>query len=319
MSRRDYYEILGVSRDASADALKSAHRRLARQWHPDVNKSAQAQKRFAEVQEAYDILSDPKKRQAYDRFGRVGVGSAGGVRAGRAARGGWSPVGGGFDPAGGGFGADIDVGGIFEQMFGRSGARGRPGASASTGGSRRGADRTHTLEVTFRTAIKGGKEPLRFGDPASGQAETIEVTIPRGVRDGTRLRIRGRGHAGPFGGPPGDLILKIRVGPHPYYTRNNLDVSMEVPINVAEAALGATVTVPTLRGRVDLKIPPGTHSGQKLRVAGHGIQDAKGNRGDFFATIAIHAPGQLSPDDVAAFERLGASLPDPRTGEPWDD
>ncbi|MCC6908526.1 MAG: DnaJ domain-containing protein [Phycisphaerales bacterium] len=321
MSQRDYYDVLGVSRDASADEIKKAHRRLVRQWHPDRNKAPDAATKFAEIQEAYDNLSDPEKRKNYDRFGHTrgpagfGGGAPGGGRTYT-----WSSSGqpGGFNVEDVDFGGGGDVGSIFEELFGRArrggaagGRRGRGAAPAA-----RGQDISHTIDITFDTAIRGGKEPLRLS--RGDQTETIEVTIPPGIADGAKLRLRGKGQPSPMGGESGDLILTIRVGKHPYYRREGNDIYLDLPITIAEGVEGATVQVPTPQGPVSLKVPPGANTGQKLRITGRGVKMSDGRSGDFYAVIAVQTPKGLSADDREFIVSLGERLPNPRRGQPWE-
>ncbi len=321
MSQRDYYEVLGVPRSASADEIKKAHRRLVREWHPDRNKSPDAAKRFAEIQEAYDHLSDPEKRKTYDRFGHTrgpaGVGGAPG--GGRTYT--WTSTGGpggGFDAEGFDFGAGGDVGSIFEELFGRSrrGGAGRGRGARAAAPAMRGEDIPHTLDITFDTALRGGKESLRL--MRGNESETIEITIPPAISDGAKLRLRGKGQPSPSGGESGDLILTIRVGKHPWYRREGLDVYLDVPITIAEAVSGATVQVPTPQGSVSLKVPAGANSGQKLRLSGRGAQTADGKRGDFYAVVQVQTPRDLSSADRDLIARLADRLPNPRRGQPWE-
>jgi DnaJ-class molecular chaperone len=334
--RRDYYEILGVERSANQEQIRKAYRKLARQFHPDVNKEADAAKKFSEVQEAYDVISDDEKRKNYDRFGHTGVAGFGGPGAshpgaghGRAARGpsGWTNV--------GGQGVEAeDLGEIFEQMFG--GGRGSPfGAGFGGPGGRsagaasrahaqpqRGVDQEHSITVTFLTAALGGTEHIRIG--ADGSASTISVKIPPGIESGAKLRVRGKGSAGRAGGSAGDLLLSVQVGSHPYFRREGLDIIVDVPITIAEAVLGVKVTVPLLPvdGRtstVEIKIPSGTSSGARLRVKSKGITDAKGRSGDYYAVVGITAPAVsgLSQEEVQAMEKITQRLPNPRENAPW--
>ncbi|MFG0330160.1 MAG: DnaJ C-terminal domain-containing protein [Phycisphaerales bacterium] len=331
MAKRDYYDILGVKRGASAEELKKAYRKLARELHPDVNKAPDAAEKFAEVQEAYDILSDEEKRKAYDRFGHVGVGGASGFGSGDggARTYSWSSTGG--VGGSGGEGAGVDLGSIFEEFFGRgrSSGGGHAGAGRGPGGfggggrggrgskarTQRGRDVTHTLTITFHTAIHGGKEQFRLS--RGGEVETIDVTIPKGIADGAKLRLRGQGYPSPTGGEAGDLMLTIKVAPHPYYQRDGDDILLETPITFVEAALGASITLPTLKGEVTVKVPAGANSGQKLRIPGHGVEKADGSKGDFFAVLKIVSPKGLGDEDRAALESLGERLPSPRRGAPW--
>jgi len=330
MSQRDYYDILGVSRTASDDEIKKAHRRLARKWHPDVNQSDDASKRFGEIQEAYDILSDEKKREAYDRFGHVGVGSAGPPPRSGAGGFEWSDFvgdgGGGFNVGGpGGSGGSVnDFGSLFEQLLGAGGGRpGHHGQSPFQNRSaqphtppRKGRNLEHTITVGFLVAANGGKEKIRLR--RDGKDQTIDITIPRGVEDGTKLRLRGKGHPGEHGQPAGDLLLRIQIAPHPYYRRDGLDISMDVPITIAEAALGVSISLPTLKDRVTIKVPPGTGSGRKLRVSGHGMTNESGKAGDFYAVISIEAPAELAESDREVLREFGGRLENPRCGGAWE-
>ncbi len=330
---RDYYEILGVSRTASQEDIRKAYRQLARQYHPDVNKDPDASQRFSEVTEAYDVLSDAEKRKQYDRFGRAGVGaSAAGGGAGPGPDGGsrvhWSTGGGaqGFDPG--------ELNDIFEGIFGGgggmggspfgAGARGqaRPGGpgfrSAAGPTPRAGRDVSHTVTVTFMTAAFGGTENLRL-TAEGGRTRDIEVRIPPGIEPGAKLRVRGQGHPGSHGGKAGDLILTVNVGKHPYFRREGLNTLLDVPISIAEAALGAELSIPLLEGTADLRIPPGTSSGRKLRLRGKGIKSADGRVGDFLAVVQIAAPEPLSEKARRAIETLVSELQNPRDSAPWAD
>ncbi len=322
---RDFYEVLGVSRGASADDIRSAYRRLARKFHPDVNKDPEAATRFAEVTEAYDVLSDEKKRKEYDRYGHVagaGASAGGGGWRGAAGPGGaktytWTSAGG---PE-----MDADFADVFAQMFGGAGAR-SPFGSGGFGGGRsagsaaapaRGRDVHHAITISFMSAALGGKETLRH--EAAGSEETIEVTIPPGVDSGSKLRIKGKGQPGQFGGERGDLILTLQVGAHPYFRRDGLDALIDVPLSIAEATFGTRTSVPLLQGTVELTVPPGTSSGQKLRIRGKGIKDAKGRLGDFYAVAQVVAPSlaSLSPESQEKLREIAQELKNPRSGPPW--
>ena len=320
MSKRDYYEILDVSKGASADEIRSAHRRLVRKLHPDVNKESDAVERFAEVQEAYDVLSDEDKRSRYDRLGHSGVSGqpAGGAQPGGGA---WSDVdpetfesifGDFFQGRGGAAPGQRDFGGGYD--FG--------GFSGGGGGrqprQRRGADLEHEITVPFMTAAVGGTETIRLAS-GDGSVQSIEVKVPAGITSGATLRVRGKGNPGSAGGASGDLRLRVQVGPHPWFRREGLDLFLDVPVSIAEAALGASIELPLLKGSVTVRVPEATSSGAKLRVPGKGITDSAGKSGDFFALISISAPAGLSDEDREQLENMRTSLPDPRAGLSWSE
>ena len=320
MAKRDYYDVLGVSRSATPEEIKKAHRKLVRQYHPDLNKNnPQAEARFKEVQEAYDALSDPQKRQQYDQFGHAGPGV--GVGAGGA----------GFDPyeafrrAGGSRGQrttwqagrnvsveDIGIADIFEQFFGGGagggfGGRGRSRASAR-GHARpdpeRGADLEHTVTLSLEQAARG--TTMAFQINCDGRVETIDVKIPPGVKDGSRVRIRGRGHQ--TDGEPGDLYIITHVAPHPYFRREDLDIYLDLPVSLYEALLGAKMAVPTLDGPVTLTIPAGASGGSKLRIRGRGVHRS-GEKGDQLVVIHVIVPKDLDDEDRKAVEMLARRHP----------
>lgn len=320
---RDLYEILGVTKSATADDLKKAHRGLVRKFHPDVNKEAGADARFKEIQEAYDILSDPEKRKLYDQFGIAGVKMGAGGGAGPGARPGGDPFG-GAGPFGGGGQAwqNVDPS-TFEEVFGsmfgggRGRARGRSGFGGFGGFEQaeeepsHGADAAASETVDFMTAALGGTRSFRVN------GESIEVRIPAGIRSGAKLAVRGKGGRGERGGAAGDLIITVSVTPHPWFRREDNDLLTDVPLTIAEAALGTTVRVPLLQGSVQLKVPAGVKSGQRMRVKGKGIQPAKGTPGDFYAVIQVEAPRELDGEGRRLVEELAPRLPNPRTGPQW--
>ncbi len=335
---RDYYDILGVARKADSDAIKKAYRRMAKKYHPDVNKDADAAEKFREVQEAYDVLRDPEKRKVYDQFGHAGVeAGAGAGRAGEAGgpfeRGG--PFGGGrsyrsTNAGPGGFsfrfegGEDVDMEDLFGQFFG-GGGRGGAGFDAGTGQrraqSRRprrampGEDITHTVEVPFDLAARGGSINVRLQTPQGPQ--TLDVKIPRGVDDGARLRLRGKGQPSPTGGQPGDLIIQVNVASHPYFRRDGLNLTLNLPISIDEAVFGTAIDVPTLDGKATLKVPPRSSGGQKLRLRGAGIENAGGEKGDLYVTLRITVPEEMDDETRELLEGLRGKLPHPRQGPPW--
>ena len=327
-AKRDHYEVLGVNREADAEEIKRAYRKLARELHPDVNKAPDASEKFNEVQEAYDTLSDEQKRAQYDRFGHAGAptgagGYGGGSPFGGGGGGGtytWSNVAGG--PGGeAGDASDFDMGSIFEQVFGGQasgfGRRATTGRSHARARSRpsKGQDITTDLAISFMDAVRGATPSVRI--KRGGQTQTIEVTVQPGVEEGAKLRLRGKGHPSASGGQPGDLIFTVRIGSHPLFRREGLNVLLDLPLTIAEATLGAEISVPTPHASVELTIPPGSTGGQRLRVKGHGIR-AKEKSGDFIAVLRVVTPKELSDEDRAALESMRERLPDPRAGSEWE-
>ncbi len=340
MATRDYYDVLEVPRSADAAAIKKAHRKLARKLHPDVNKDdPDAARKFQEVQEAYDVLSDTDKRKMYDQFGHAGVGAGGpgGMGGGRPGAGpGFDPFeayrrsGGGGGQAPGGFGGrtidpeDLEdlknsgFGDVFEGLFGsagpfgRRGQRPRPGPGDYATGARsrpRAQDLSIEVPVTidFTDAAFGTTVQLK----TQGEREKVEAKIPAGVKDGQRVRLRGRGQKA--GGTTGDLILIVTVRDHPRFRRDGLDVLCDASISVWDALLGGKVEVPTLDGNITLTVPPGSSSGRKLRIKGRGMQ--KGDeRGDQFVVLKVVMPTLLNDEQKAAIEQLRDSVPVETTG-----
>ncbi|MBC7223548.1 MAG: molecular chaperone DnaJ [Anaerolineae bacterium] len=351
---RDYYEILGVPRDATEQEIKKAYRRLARQYHPDVNKSPEAEARFKEINEAYQVLSDPEKRAAYDRFGHAGLSGAG--------------VFGDF-----GFG-DFGFGGIddlFESFFGGFGRR-----TAARRGPVKGENIRIHLTLDFEEAVFGcekevevtrletcthcrgtGAEPgtqsircpqcngtgevrrvqqtllgsfvnvstcprcggtgevvltpctVCRGDKRVPVTRKLLVEIPAGVSDGTQIRLAGEGQPGLRGGPPGNLYVALSVREHPFFKRQGDDIYLQLNINVAQAALGDKVRVPTLDGEVELTIPPGTQTGQTFRLRGKGVPHLRRNgRGDQYVVVQVVVPTRLTPEQRELFTKLGRTL-----------
>jgi curved DNA-binding protein len=297
---RDPYEVLGVERDASADEIRRAYRRLARRLHPDVNKDEGAEERFKEVSQAYDVLSDPEKREHFDRSGvdwrQAGARASDPGFGGFAAQAGFGDV--RFD-----FGED-DLGDVLEGLFGRGGGGRRGGFAA------RGADHEAMLELSLEDAARGGRRSLSLGD-----GRTLEVDIPAGVRDGGRIRLAGQGGQGAGGGPPGDLLLRVRIRPHPRLRLEGRDLHVDVPVAPWEAALGAEVDVPTLDGTTRVRVPAGSSSGRRLRLRGQGFPGPRGGRGDLYANVKIVMPKRLSDRERELFRQLAAtSAFDPRAG-----
>ena len=356
-TKRDYYDVLGVARSASADEIRSAYRKLARQYHPDVNKEPDAEANFKEINEAYEVLSNGEKRAAYDRFGHAGTQ-------------------GGFGGFSGGFG---DFGSIFEDLFGMGGQ-----TRQAQRGPRRGADLRVGITLSFEEAVFGcdrevevtrlescthcfgsgaepGTSPMRcpqcngtgevqrrqqsiFGtiltsttcSRCNGAGEVIatpcvecqgrkqvqstkriSVAIPAGVDDGTQIRLAGEGNQGLAGGPAGNLYVALTVQPHPVFQRRDNDIIMELPINIAQAALGAEVEVPTLDGMETLVVPPGTQHGKVLRIKNKGVPHLRRSerRGDQLVVIDVVVPSQLSAKQKKLLEELGESLGTPKLGD----
>jgi DnaJ-class molecular chaperone len=337
MAKRDYYDILGVPRGAPADEIKKAHRRLVRQYHPDANKNnPQAEEKFKEVQEAYDVLSDSQKRANYDQFGFAGVGAPGGGGRGPGAdpfeafRRAQQQRGGHRGPREWNAGPNVsvedfdigDLGDLFEQFFGGArggGAGARPGARPGAARGRpqpapaQSADVEHAVTITFEQAARGTTLPIQIN--RDGRLETIDVKIPPGVKEGSRVRLKGKGaHAN---GAPGDLYIITHVSPHPYFKRDDMDVHLDVPISLYEALAGTKVTVPTLDGPVTITIPPGTGSHAKLRIRGRGIERS-GTRGDQLVITKLVVPRHLTDDERQSLESLAQKHPvDPRADVPW--
>jgi molecular chaperone DnaJ len=354
MSKRDYYEVLGVPKNASADDLKKAFRKLARQYHPDVNKEKDAEARFKEINEAYEILSDDQKRAAYDRFGHAAT--SGGF-------------GGGAEGFGGGFG---DINDIFNEFFG--------GFARANGqqrrGPRRGADLRYDLKIDFLEAVFGGDKEIEIvrnegcmrcngsgSEPGTspircktcngtgevrrvqqsilgqfvnvatcttcnGTGEVITtpckecggrkqvrkhirrtVSVPPGVDTGTQIRLNGEGEPGANGGPAGNLYIVVNVAPHAYFRRKDEDIIVELPINVAQAALGDDIDVPTVDGQDRLTIPAGTQSGQVFRIKSKGVPHLRRNtRGDQLVLVTVSVPQNLTADQRKLFQELAKTL-----------
>lgn len=315
MAKRDYYEVLGVSRSATQDEIKTAYRELARKYHPDINKDESAQAKFVEIQEAYDVLSDDQKKQMYDRFGHAGeqVSGAGGGRHGG------QQVHVDFDMD--------DLGSMFDTFFG-----GRGGASPF-GGAARQAQRTrrqqpktpdmrHTIEIDFMTAVQGGKQKMEI--MRGSEKSSVEVTIPAGIVHGKKLRIRGVGHPDPNRpGTKSDLILTVHVAKHPLFRRGDparaekpSDIYLELPITFAEAALGAKVDIPTPAGTATVTVPKGSKGGSHLRLKGQGAKSSP--PGDLYVELSITPPpaSAIDADAEQALKAMSQKTP-VRQGPFW--
>jgi curved DNA-binding protein len=289
MKYKDYYKILGVARGASEEEIKKAYRKLARKYHPDVSKEANAKEKFQEVSEAYETLRDKEKRAAYDSLGSS-------FRPGQDFR----PPPDWFDRFGSGQSEDlhgVDLSELFESMglFGRAQRRGG-------GFGRRGAFPGEDYEVPVRLSLEEAFRGTERTVQLDGRSFTAR--IPRGATDGQRLRLRGKGGPGMNGGPPGDLYLQIALEPHPLFRVSGHDLEIDVPVAPWEAALGAEVEVPTLEGHVKMKVPPGSRSGQKLRLAGKGLPKPGSGAGDLYAVLSIAVPGTLTDQEKMLYEEL---------------
>jgi molecular chaperone DnaJ len=351
-TQRDYYDILGVERGASDADIKKAFRKLAQQWHPDVNRDAGSDERFKEINEAYQVLSDPQRRQAYDMFGRAGVAGAGGFEPGAA----------------GGFGAFSD---LFDAFFGGSAAggvrRGRPAV---------GSDLRYDLRVSFEESIRGTEKEIEFpildrcgtcsgsgakpgtapaacpqcngrgeirharqtmlgqmvnvvtcprcrgegkvveapcedcgGDGRRQRSKRLRVAVPAGIDDGHQIRLSSEGEVGPRGGPPGSLYVAIHVAPHPHLRREGTELYHELDLSIAQAALGATVRVPTADGEEELEVKPGTQPGTEIRLRGRGAPHLRrpGARGDLHVVVDVRVPTKLSREQRDALEAFAAA------------
>ena len=333
---RDYYQVLGLSRTATEDDIKKAFRRLARQYHPDLHtgaKKTEMEKKFKEVNEANEVLSDPEKRKKYDQYGHQWEQAEAFEKAQQQARAqGFSGQRGfGGQETGGGFGAE-GFSDIFENLFG---GRGRSGGTR--GFAIPGEDLETDVELTLREVLTGVTKRVNLREPLScttcqGQgsvkgrtcptchgtgslleSKMIEVKIPAGVQDGTRVRVGGKGQPGQHGGKRGDLYLHVTIPPDPIFRRQGSDVHVTLPVYPWEAALGAEVMAPTLTEPVKVKVPAGSRADGKLRLKGKGLPSATGGHGDLFLTLQIVMPATLSEEEQALFARLGQTKhQDPR-------
>lgn len=307
MDYKDYYGVLGVKKDASAEEIQKAYRKLARKYHPDVNKEPEGEAKFKEIGEAYEVLKDTEKRKKYDQFGSAWKNA----QQTGAPPPGWE----GFDFSnfgrGGGF--DVNFGGgngefssFFDMLFGSGRGRrggGPAGFAGFGGGPRAGADSEAQLEITPEEAVHGGSRDLSLLDPETGQRSSVKVRIPAGVRSGQKIRLSGKGGSGGDGGPAGDLYLKIEVQPGRYRIVGT-DLVSTVSVYPWLAALGGEAEVETPDGEKRIRIPPGTSSGRKIRLRGRGLPLAGGERGDLLAEVRIKVPDPLTDRQRELFEEL---------------
>ena len=306
MEYKDYYKTLGVNKDASADEIKKQYRRLARKYHPDVSKEANAEEKFKEVKEAYEVLKDTEKRQAYDQLGAQPQG-AGGFQP---------PPGWTFNQGGDSSAGAADFSDFFENLFGRGQAR----QGQRRGFKQRGQDLHSKIQVTLEEAFKGGQRVLNLQEPVIDpqthqqymQTRQLNVKIPAGVTAGQQIRLKGQGGKG-MGGADGDLYLEINIAPHKHYTINGKDVNLNLPVTPWEAALGGKVKVPTLAGTVDLNIPAGSQTGQKMRLRGRGLPGK--TAGDQYVILKIYIPEPKNDQQRELYQQMSEQMQfNPREG-----
>lgn len=325
MEYKDYYQIMGVERSATQDEIKRAYRKLARKYHPDVSKEADAEKRFKEVGEAYEVLKDPEKRAAYDQLGSN-------WKAGQDFNAppdwdaGFEFRGGGYTGAGGPFHGftDTDAGAFsdfFESLFGRgfqqSGARPQGGYRQQPGFHQAGDDHHAKILVDLEDAMKGATRSVSLrvpvvdpGGHVTTKERVLKVNIPRGIKQGQHIRLAGQGNPGIGQGKAGDLYLEIEFNPHSIYRVDGRDVYLDLPVAPWEAALGANIKVPTPGGLVDLKIKPGSANGSKMRLKGRGIpaSSSNNNAGDLYVILQVALPPANTDSDKAAYEKMKQSF-----------
>ena len=296
MEYKDYYKILGVERGAKEAEIKTAYRRLARKYHPDVSQESNAEQKFKEVGEAYEVLKDPEKRQAYDQLGAN-------WKAGQDFKPppGWQDIFSGADFSGGSFsGGGFSSSGFsdfFETLFGAGFTQGGPAGFSQSGFQSKGADQHASLSVTLEDAFNSATKNIRLSN-----GRNLEVKIPAGITSGKRIRLAGQGTAGMGGGPKGDLYLEVQVLPHRLYKLEGRNILLDVPISPWEAVLGARIQVPTLGGRVEAKIPAGSQSGKKLRLKKRGLP---GNPpGDQIVTLQIVMPKATTEQDKHYYQDM---------------
>lgn len=317
MDYKDYYKTLNLAKDASQDEVKRAYRKLARKYHPDVNKAADAENKFKDINEAYEVLKDPEKRKAYDSFGSD-------WRAGQEfkpppnwqGRGQWSDF--GTRQAGAEHFSEF-----FESLFGRGGGGFSSGHFSSFGREQhaRGEDIHAKVTISLEDSYHGSKRTITLnrtvGDGDGGltiKPQSLQITIPKGIIEGQQIRLEGQGEVGYGHGPRGNLFLEIAFEPHPVFTVNKRDVYLLLPVTPWEAALGATIAVPTLGGMVDLKLPANSQTGQKLRLKDRGLS-SKTQTGNQYVTLSIHTPVAKTAEQRELYEKMAKLMPyNPRTG-----
>lgn len=319
MSKQDYYSILGVARSATADEIKKAYRRLAMQFHPDKNQgNKSAEEKFKQITEAYEVLSNDQKRAAYDQYGHAGA--SGGPFGG----GGGNPFGSGGPFGGGGTGYSYSsssssgdpfqdiFGEVFGDLFGK-GRSGGGGGFSSRPKNSKGADLRYTLNLTFEEAAQGCEKSINFVRVRNNIEEkaNLIVTVPAGVKQSQRLKLRGEGDSGSNGGASGDLFVVINIQEHTLFRREGSDCVLELPINFTEAILGAQIEIPTLTGKAALKIPAGTHTGQMFRLKGKGFPKVGGfGAGDMIVKVLVDTPAEITGEQRELIEKLNRLIGD---------
>ncbi len=294
---KDYYKLLGVTKSASKDDVAKAFKKLARKYHPDLNPNDKdAEAKFKEINEAYEVLKDDEKRKLYDQLGPNWQHGQNFQR----------PP--GYEHANFGNFEGGDFSDFFETIFGGGGFRRSGGFGADPFGGyanrpRRGRDVEATLNLTLEEAYSGGRKAVTIQDSGPGGSKTLEVNIPAGVKDGARIRLSGQGDRGMGGGSNGDLYLRVGIQPHQRFQLDGQNVVLDLPLAPWEAVLGATVRVPTLDGEIELNVPPGTSSGRKLRLRGRGLGSAAA-KGDQYVRIVVRVPDSLTEQERALWENL---------------
>lgn len=306
--KRDFYEVLGIKKEASENEIKKAFRKKAMLYHPDKNPGdKQAEEKFKEVNEAYEILSDTDKRDKYDRFGFAGIDPNAAFAGGNGQGQGFGNQDRSYQTYGNFNGADFDFyefsGSGFENLFGNMfGGSGFGNASNKTG-PRKGANLQTSITITFEEAAFGTKKRIKLN------GKTISVTIPEGIDNGAKISLKGQGQPGTNGGPNGDFIVLINMQPHSRFTRKGLDIYIDVPVTVTQAALGASIIVPTLTDKVSYKVPAGTQPNTVFRLRGKGIKNSKSRKtGDLYVKVLVKIPTNLTDEQKDLLEKLGNTI-----------